>query len=320
MWLYFILIIVGFVLLIWSSGKFVSGSAAIANNYGVSPLIIGITIIGFGTSAPEVMVSIISAISGHPGLAVGNALGSNIANTTLVLGAAALVAPIVVQKSLLKKELPMLFVVMLIVGIFMFDEKLSRWDGIFLLVGLVVFMSWVIISDVKVEKVLGGEVEAEIISIERMSTKTALVWVAIGFALLLLSSRIIVIYAVKIAEAFSVSDHVIGLTILAIGTSLPELATVIAAAKRNHHGLVLGNVIGSNIFNLLAVLSVPAIIHPIDLSVGLLVRDYSMMFLTVVLVFLMIPYRGRYYINRFSGGVLVAIYIFYLLWLYVFPG
>ncbi len=312
----------GFVVLLWGADRFVMGGAASARCLGVSPMIIGLTIIGFGTSAPEILVSIIAALDGAPNLAIGNALGSNITNIALVIGTTAIVTPLLVQSQILKREYPIMFSVMLLALVLMWDLQLSFIDGIILVVGLMFILGWMVRIGMDENKQskrnsqdpLEDEFESEI---PEMSLGTAFFWLILGFALLLISSKVLVWGAVEVAHIFGVSDLIIGLTIVALGTSLPELAATIASALKGEHDLAIGNIIGSNIFNLLAVIGIPALIVPIQLEAAALERDFlTMIGLSVALFIMAYGLKNAGRVNRFEGFLLVSAYIGYLYWIY----
>ncbi len=313
----------GFFVLLWGADRFVMGGAATARNLGVSPMIIGLTIIGFGTSAPEILVSIFAALEGTPNLAIGNAIGSNITNIALVLGVTALVTPLRVKSQILKREYPIMFIVMLLTLVLMWDLQLTVIDGLILLIGLVVILSWMIKVGINENKQhnhtphdpLKDEYESEI---PQLSFKLALFWLVLGFILLLISSKVLVWGAVEVAHVFGVSDLIIGLTIVALGTSLPELAATVVSALKGEHDLAIGNIIGSNIFNLLAVVGIPALITPIHLQEVVLQRDFLTMIVLSVTFFIMsYGFKNVGRINRFEGFLLVCAYIGYLSWLYI---
>ena len=252
-------ILVGLVVLVWGADRFISGAAALANNLGVSPMMIGLTIVGFGTPAPEILVSSIAALDGNPGLAIGNALGSNIANIGLILGVTALITPLSVHSGVLKREYPLLLAISLISLALMWDGTLSRVDGLILIILLVAILFWMVRSArLDGSDPISSEFDAEIP--HDIPTPKAALWLVIGLLALLASSRALVWGAANVAATLGVSDVVIGLTIVAIGTSLPEMAASITSALRKHHDIALGNIVGSNIFNLLAVLSSAAVI------------------------------------------------------------
>ena len=312
-------IIVGIALLVWSADKFVAGSASLARNMGMSPLLIGLTVVSLGTSAPELLVSTTAALVGASGIAIGNAIGSNIANIGLVLGVTALIVPLPIRSRLLRKELPILAVVTLLSGSLLFDNSLNRADGILLVIALVITLYLFAKYQPGVgDSALLVEEEEEL---PHLSTKASLFWFAFGLALLIVSSRLLVWAATFIAQQLGVSDLIIGLTIIAIGTSLPELAASIASALKGHHDIAIGNVIGSNIFNLLAVMSVPAIISPYSFDQALVWRDYSLVFiLTALLVYFCytsIRSNKTIQIGRGKGSLFVMAYAGYLTLLFV---
>ena len=319
-------IIVGFIVLVWGADRFVIGGAASARCLGVSPLIIGLTIIGFGTSAPEMLVSAVAAFEGTPNLAIGNAIGSNITNIALVLGLTALTTPLMVKSQILKREYPIMFMVMLLALGLMLDLHLSFTDGVILLIGLALIMGWMIQIGLKDNKTNHKrssknkddalEVDFEL-EIPKMSLGIAIFWLIFGFALLLISSKVLVWGSIEIAQFFGVSDLVIGLTIVALGTSLPELAATITSALKGEHDLAIGNIIGSNIFNLLAVIGIPAIITPIDFTENVIQRDFfSMIGITFALFIMAYGFKGNGRINRLEGFLLLSSYIAYMTWVY----
>ncbi len=313
-------ILVGFAVLVWSADRFVLGASAVARNFGISPLIIGMTILGFGTSAPEMLVSGVAAWGGNPALGVGNALGSNITNIALVLGITALVTPMVVKSKVLKREFPMLFLVMGLAGVLMIDNDLSRTDGYILLSGVVVMLWWMIRlarqEQASTDEPLNAEFDEEIPT--DMSTKSAIMWLLVGLLLLMASSRLLVWGAIDIAVYYGISDLIIGLTIVAIGTSLPELAATVSAALKKEHDMAIGNIIGSNLFNILAVLALPGIIMPTILAPEVMERDFIVMIVLTVALFLMAyGFKGKDgQINRIEGAVLLSAFIGYMVMLY----
>lgn len=311
-------IILGFVLLIWGADRFVMGAAALARNLGISPLLIGLTIVGFGTSAPEILVSAMAAYEGNPGLAVGNAVGSNIANIGLILGTSALVAPLVVQSDILRREIPLLLLVSFGAYLLLLDGDLDRSDGVLMLTGL----AGALIAVVHIGRQraardpLEKEFEEEIPS--DLSTLAASLWFAGGLVLLLVASRMLVWGAVSVATAFGISDLVIGLTIVAIGTSLPELAASIASTLKGENDIAVGNVIGSNIYNMLAVLGIPGLLAPSTVDHMVLTRDLPIMLaLTIALLILGWGQKGNGRISRLEGILLLSCFIIYQGWLYI---
>ena len=306
-------IVLGFILLVWSAERFIAGAAAAAGHFGMSPLLIGMVIVGFGTSAPEMVVSAQAALDSNPDLALGNALGSNIVNTGLVLGLTALVAPIIVHSNIVRKEIPILIGIGLVFGAFLYDGALTRFEAGILLGGFFTLIGWAIYSATREQDDhLGIEVEQNIAS-GALPLRTALIWLVIGLGLLILSSRILVWGAVGIAEQLGVSNLIIGLTIVALGTSLPELAASLIAAKNGQHDIAIGNVVGSNMFNILAVAGIAGFISPMtDLNPGVLLRDWPMvMGLTVGLLALAYGFGKQGIISRLDGVLLLIAFIAY---------
>lgn len=306
------LLIVALAGLVVTADRFVEGCAAIANNYGVAPMVIGVTIIGLGTSAPEMLVSGIAAWEGNVGLAIGNALGSNIANIGLILGITLLIKPIAIQSCIFRCELPALLIVTLGAYLLVADYSLDRIDGIALIVFLLVFLAWMIRLCTKRNKSdqLATEMETEIP--KTMSNRSAIMWTIAGLVGLVLSSKLLVWAAVSIAHAFGVSDLVIGLTIIALGTSLPELAASVASVLKNNADMAIGNVIGSNIYNLAAVLSIPALVAPGALDSIIVERDFLVMsILTILLVVMVADVFRRKKLGRISGLILLSLYCGY---------
>ena len=314
-------VLTGFGLLIWGADRFVAGASATARNLGVSPLIIGLTIVGFGTSAPEMLVSAIAAWYGNPGISVGNAIGSNITNIGLVLGITALVMPVSVHSGILRREFPLLFLFMILALWLLSDNFLSFSDGLFLIIAMFGMIGWVVLIGLRSRKTdpLKSEYEDELSEIETMSTAKASFWLLVGIIVLLAGSRGVVWGASNIAVALGVSDLVIGLTVIAIGTSLPELAASITCVLKGEHDIAVGNVVGSNMFNLLGVLGLPGLIHPFTLPAETLSRDFGVMVLLTISLFIMSfglkNSAGR--INRLEGSMLVAGWCGYMGWIYV---
>lgn len=309
-------LVLGLILLVWSADKFVVGASDTAAHFGMPPLLIGMIIVGFGTSAPEIVVSVLAAFQGNPGLALGNAYGSNITNIALILGVTALISPIAVQSQILKRELPILIGVTLLTAILLSNLMLARSDAAILLGVFGLFMAWSIWSGLKERgDHLGKEMEDELDS-HHESIGMAVVWTVVGLILLVISSRMLVWGAVEIAQSLGVSDLVIGLTVVAIGTSLPELASSVMAARRGEHDIALGNVIGSNMFNTLVVVGLAGVIHPLSLEKDLLYRDVTTMtVMTIALVVLGYGFKGQGRINRLEGGLLLTSYFAYTTYL-----
>lgn len=313
MLLYLLAIVVGLAVLVWSADKFIDGAATLAKHLGVSALLIGIIIVGFGTSAPEITVSIISALESRPELALGNAYGSNIVNIALILGVTALMGTIAVQSDVLRRELPILLAATAFGVILLLDGSLSRLDGVLLFAVLAGYMGYSIWrarqgnDDHLIE-----EIEQEMAE-HNMTKAQSIFWIVLGLALLIASSRALVWGAVGVAEAFGVSELIIGLTVVAIGTSLPELVSSIVAARKGEYDMVLGNIIGSNFFNMLAVVGIAAVIQPLAVGQDVLQRDIPVMVgITVLLFAICWLFKA---VNRYAGAGFVAIYVGYTLWL-----
>ena len=305
-------IVAGLALLVWGSDRFVLGASATARNLGVSPLVIGLTVVGVGTSMPEILIATVAALDGNTGIAMGNAVGSNIANIGLVMALCALVVPITVHSQTLRREFPLMFVVTALAWVLLGDRWLGRTDGFILLGGFVVLLGAMVFTALRAKRSdpLSGEFAQEIPT--TISMRTALVWVVVGLAVLLVSSRVIVWGAVNVARALEVSDLVIGLTVVAVGTSLPELAASLASVLKREPDLAVGNVLGSNMFNLLPVLGLPGIIAPGALDPVLLERDFPVMAALSVVLFLMaFGFKGPGRIKRWQGAVLLFGFVAY---------
>ncbi|MGB1476871.1 calcium/sodium antiporter [Marinobacter salsuginis] len=312
-------IIAGLILLVWSADRFVEGSATTASHFGMPPLLIGMVVVGFGTSAPEMAVSALAASQGNPGLALGNAYGSNITNIALILGITALLAPIAVHSQVMRKELPILILVTAFAGWQLWDGNLSRMDAIGLMLVFVVLIGWSIYQSFRQpDDPLAKEMTEEV---HAMPLRKALLWLVVGLLLLIVSSRILVWGAVDLATMFGISDLVIGLTIVAVGTSLPELASSIIAALKGEHDLALGNILGSNLFNTLAVVGIAGLIAPMSVAPEVLARDFPVMgALTLVLFAMCYGFRGAGRINCFEGGALLLAFVAYTVYLLAFSG
>jgi cation:H+ antiporter len=311
-------IVAGLVVLVWSADRFVSGAASAATHFNVPHLLIGVVIIGFGTSAPELVVSALASLEGNSGIALGNAYGSNITNIALILGATALIAPISFESRALRQTLPMLAGVTIFAALQLLDNYLSRADAVALFMVFTALMAGTIIQGIRdknTASAVPAEIEEELS--HPMPMKTALLWVVLGLALLIASSRLLVWGAVEVALAIGVSDLIIGLTIVAIGTSLPELASSIVAARKGQHDMVVGNILGSNIFNTLAVVGLAGVLHPLAVEQEILTRDISVMLaLTFSLFVLGYARKGQSgLITRSKGLFLLAMYLAYTAWL-----
>ncbi|MBO4829074.1 MAG: calcium/sodium antiporter [Fibrobacter sp.] len=318
-------IVVGLFLLVWSADRFVDGAVGVARFFGMSTFLIGMVIVGFGTSAPEMVVSILSAMNDTPQLALGNAYGSNIANIALILGVTALIAPVVVQKQAMSRDIPVLIAMTALTVLLLVDGNVSLIDGAVLLVAFVAIMGFNILSELKAKRKRrksGGASdisEVEEIPAEGVSIGKAVLSLLVGLVLLIVSSRMLVWGAVYMAHALGVSDLLIGLTIVAVGTSLPELASSIAAARRGENDLAVGNIIGSNIFNTLVVVGLASVIAPIKAAdPEVMSRDVPIMSALTLLLFLIcIPVKKKNGkrvsgFGRIGGALFLSLYVAYL--------
>jgi cation:H+ antiporter len=309
-------LIVGLAALIWSADRFIAGASGIARYLGMSPLLIGMLIVGFGTSAPEMLVSAISALDGAPGIALGNAWGSNVANIGLILGISALVRPVVVQRRILRIEMPLLALVTVVAGFQLLDGTVSHLDAVMLLVGFLLFVVGSIVAG-KRGAMPVPDLPEEAAQEAPPTLARALTELIGGMLLLVASSRAVVWGAVGIATAAGISDLVIGLTIIAVGTSLPELASSIAAARRGEDDIAIGNVIGSNLFNTLAVVGIAGAIRPFAVERVVVTRVLPVMAALTAAIFVIgFARRGRVgRITRVEGALLVAAYLAYMVWI-----
>ena len=307
-----ILMAAGIALLVWSAGWFVTGAAALSRYLGVPALVVGMIVVGFGTSAPEIVVSVLASLQGNPGLALGNAFGSNITNIALILGLTAVLSPITVASGVLRKEMPILLGVTVLAVVVLWDLELSQADAWLLLGVFAVFVAWSLKLALRSGgDALGEEIDREL-QARPMPLGSAVLRLTLGLVMLVVSSRMLVHGAVEIAKLLGVGDLVIGLTVVAVGTSLPELASSIVAARRGEHDLALGNVIGSNLFNTLAVVGVAGIIKPMQADRLLLERDLLVMsLLTLALLCMSTGIRRQGRINRVEGGLLLSSFAAY---------
>jgi cation:H+ antiporter len=312
----YLAVVFGLVLLVWSADRFVAGAASTARHFDMPPLLIGMVIVGFGTSAPELVVSALAASQGNPGIALDNAYGSNITNIALILGLTALISPIAVHSQVLRQELPILSAMTALAAWQLWDGTITRLEALVLLGVFGALMVWTIWQGMqKKADTLGSEIEQEMES-RAMPIRKALLWLVVGLVLLIVSSRLLVWGAVAIAQGFGVSDLIIGLTIVAVGTSLPELASSIIATRKGEHDIALGNVIGSNLFNTLAVVGIAGVIHPMTVGPEVFSRDILVMaVLTVSLFVIGYGLWGPGRINRFEGGGLLVCYVGYITYL-----
>lgn len=311
-----VLLCIGLALLVWSADRLVFGSAALARNMGVAPLVIGMTILAMGSSAPEMMVSATAALAGKTDTAVGNVLGSNIANIALILGVTAMLKPLAIGSTIIRRELPLMLVVTLISGALLWDNYLGFAEGVLLLVLFVLFLLAMLYISKKAKQegdVMAEEQESEIP--QGVSNTASIIWIVIGLALLLYSSDMVVESAVTIAKYYGMSDLVIGLTIIAVGTSLPELAASVASVLKGEYDMAVGNIIGSNVFNILAVMGIPGILNPSAISPLAMGRDFYVMLGVSVLLLIMALGKNRR-INRVEGGILLICFIAYQAYLF----
>lgn len=309
----FVILILGFAALVWSADRFVYGAAALAKNFGVPTLIVGLTVVAMGSSAPEMMVSASAALANKTDTAVGNAVGSNITNILLVLGITALLRPLSVSSSTLKREIPLVLLVSIATWYIFSDNYFSFFEGAALLFGFVVFIGGLIFVSLRAKNQDDPFVSEACDEVpDNVPTKKAVFWLVVGMILLPVSSHFLVGSAVDIAKYFGLSDLVIGLTIIAIGTSLPELAASIAGVLKNEDDLALGNIVGSNIFNILAVLPLAGLINPSVIDASVANRDVIIMIgATLALIAMSLNFRGQRRINRVEGGLLIVAFMIY---------
>ncbi len=311
-------LLMGLVLLVYSADKFIMGAATTAKLLGVSTMMVGLIVIGFGTSAPEMVVSAIASMKGNPGIALGNAVGSNITNIALVLGIGLIIAPMAVKSQVVKREMPILIVASMLTFVLLFDLELDTVDGVILIVAMGVVTVLLGVLGLREGKdVLRDEIEAELNT--EMSLKVALAWLVFGIIMLPVASQLMVTSATDIAKHFGVSDLIIGLTIVALGTSLPELAATIASVLKKEHDLAIGNIVGSNIFNLLGVIGISGLIANNTFSADFIRFDYIYMMLLIVFLQLVSVYfvvKDRF-ISRIIGIILLSLYVGYMIWLYI---
>ena len=306
----------GLALLVWSADRFVAGASVTARYAGMPPLLIGMVIVGFGTSAPEMVVSALAASQGSPGVALGNAYGSNIVNIALILGVTALISPIAVHSRVVRTELPILAAVTGLAAWQLADGEITRADALVLLGVFAGLMAWTVFQGVRNRRDALARDAATQLAEHPLPLRRALLWLVLGLVLLIASSRLLVWGAVEVARGLGVSDLLIGLTIVAVGTSLPEMASSIVAVRRREHDIALGNVIGSNLFNTLAVVGIAGAIHPLAVGPEVLARDVLVMgALTVALIFFTLGFGRAGRINRIEGMALLSSYAGYIAYL-----
>lgn len=313
----FIAFFVSLVILVWSADKFVEGAASVAHHFGMSTLLVGMVIIGFGTSAPEIIVSAIVSFEGNSGIALGNAYGSNIANIALILGITAIMSPILIHPQAMRKEIPILLGITALSAWLLRDGSVDRTEAGILLLVFTIIMTWTIVSGLRNKEEIQEDDSALIISsgaeTKAVNIKKSFFWLITGLIILVISSRILVWGVVEIATAFGISDLIIGLTVVALGTSLPELASSIAAARKGEHDMALGNVLGSNLFNTLAVVGIAGLIRPMTVGSEILSRDILAVAVLTLLLFLFgfISRNKTPCITRPEGFILLLCYVGY---------
>jgi len=317
-----LILLIALTFLVWSADKFVLGASSLARNIGVSPMIIGLTIVAMGSSAPEMMVAASASLQGNPDTAIGNAIGSNITNIALVLGLTVLVKPVVISSSIIKQELPLVLFLTFLTYWMLSDNIFSFWEGLILLVGFFTFIATLLIRSLKQRKNHNPDdpmlTEAEKELPKATSNLKSVFWLVIGMVLLIVSAHYLVQSAVFIAKAFNISDLVIGLTVIAIGTSLPELAASIASVMKKEHDLALGNIVGSNIFNILAVLPFAGLIAPGPVNPEAITRDIPIMIAITLLLFVLCFSRrfGYFRMTRLKGALLFLSFVGYQILLF----
>jgi len=307
-----IAIVIGIAFLVYSADKFIDGASATARYSGMDPLLIGMIVVGLGTSAPEILVSIMAALEGNSALALGNAVGSNISNIGLILGISAIIVPLTVASNIIRSEMPLLIGVSVLLGALIYDGDISFYDSVILLFAFAVFLVWSIAKGRKGADKLGDEFEEKLSSEQQISITKAVVFLVAGLIALVISSRVMVWGAIELAKIAGISDLVVGLTIVALGTSLPELASSIIAARKGEHDIAIGNVVGSNLFNTLIVVGIAGVISPLKVPPEFMVRDYSVMMGLTLLMFIFgfrLKKSGR--INRYEGAFFVTLYVGY---------
>ncbi len=312
-----VIICLGFVGLTWGADKFVFGASAIAKNLGVSPLMIGLTIVAFGTSAPEIFSSAVAALNDQAALAIGNAIGSNIFNMGMALAIAIIIKPLTPPASMIRNELPALLIVSCVTGLLFIDLYLGLFDSTVLIV-MTVLLGWALLRK-KADEDCKISTDIEEDEIPEAPVLRAAAYLAFGLLLLILSAEALVNAASAIAETLGVSSGIVGLTIVAVGTSLPELATTVACALRGHHDLAIGNIVGSNILNILVVLPFPGLLDPGLFESSLLNRDYvTMLIMTLFLAVICFrAIKSQKQIGRLSGIVLLLMYVVWFAVLYI---
>lgn len=300
-----VLIIAGVAMVLYGADRLTEGASALARRMNVSEIIIGLTIVAAGTSAPELFVSLVSALKGTPDMAIGNVVGSNTMNAMLIVGCAAVVAPMSISRNTVRKDIPFAVAASLLLPLLTIDAAIGRIDGIILLAGFAAFMYYTLSQAKAGETAPSDETKMQ-------NPWLSVFFVVLGLALLVIGSNIFVDSASRVAYALGLSEAVVGLTIVAGGTSLPELATSVVAARKGQSAIAIGNVIGSNVFNILMILGLTATISPMQIQ-GITQVDLSMMLGSIVMVWLFS--RTKYTVERWEGALLAVVYIAYVCWL-----
>lgn len=301
-----IFIVVGIALVLWGADRLTDGAVALADRMGISQVVIGLTVVAMGTSMPEFTISLLSAIKGTTGLAVGNVIGSNIFNSLLIVGTSAVVAPMMILKSTVRKDIPFALVASMMLYLLSQDGQISRWDAAILFVFFMIFMT------ITIKESKSADSKKEDTQIKSIKVWKAIAFLLIGLACLILGSNIFVNGATKLATTLGVSDAVIGLTIVAGGTSLPELATSVVASRKGNSGIAIGNVLGSNVFNILMILGITGLITPMSIH-GITQVDLTMLVVSMILLWLFS--FTKYKIERWEGAILSILFIGYIIYL-----
>jgi cation:H+ antiporter len=301
-----VFIVVGIALVLWGADRLTDGAVALADRMGISQVVIGLTVVAMGTSMPEFTISLLSAIKGTSGLAVGNVIGSNIFNSLLIVGTSAVVAPMLILKSTVRKDIPFALVASVMLYLLSQDGQISRWDAAILFVFFMIFMT------ITIKESKSADSKKEDIQIKTIKVWKAVAFLLIGLTGLILGSNIFVNGATKLATTLGVSDAVIGLTIVAGGTSLPELATSVVASRKGNSGIAIGNVLGSNVFNILMILGITGLITPMSIH-GITQVDLTMLVVSMILLWLFS--FTKYRIERWEGAILSILFIGYIVYL-----
>lgn len=309
---HFFLLLLSLIAIIWAANNLVVGAAGIAHYYRIPPLIVGFTLVALGTSAPEIIIAVTASLDGYPDLAIGNAIGSNIANIGLVLGVIALLRPLTMHSSLLQREFPLLFIVMLFAYSLMLDGYLGVIDSSLALVVCLLFTAWLVFSARESSHQRAITNEFWRATLRKKGIKNHITTLLLGLIVLPFSAQLLVHSAAHLAHSLGISELIIGLSIVAIGSSIPELITSLVAAYKGADDIAIGNILGSNLFNLMTVLIFPGIIHPSAITHALIWRDMPVMLLTTLLLF-WFNMRHKNKISRWNGGLLILIYCSYIL-------